>query len=175
MRGDVPSEHVAKRHKPATVADVGKVATPRSAESSTVVASPLAEVMVERNKSPENVDNQSSKQNAFVVPQEHLSLKHSIRPLAPAGASFVMNRFKLDNRPTAFKIIPPLPTGLANVSLSLLPFGLRVGLVSFNHFGKWVASLFDSLSIVCFQYSKLELYCFSYEASCITLCMMPCR
>ncbi|KAH7851723.1 hypothetical protein Vadar_015740 [Vaccinium darrowii] len=117
VRGDVPSEHVAKRHKPATVADVGKVATPRSAESSTVVASPLAEVMVERNKSPENVDNQSSKQNAFVVPQEHLSLKHSIRPLAPAGASFVMNRFKLDNRPTAFKIIPPLPTGLANVAV----------------------------------------------------------
>lgn len=118
MRGDVPSEHGAKRHKPATVADVGKVATPRSAESGTVVASPLAEVISERNKSAENVDQQSSKQSSFMAPQEPSSLKHSIRPLAPAGASFVMNRFKLDNRPTAFKIIPPLPIGLANVSLS---------------------------------------------------------
>ncbi|KAF7135445.1 hypothetical protein RHSIM_Rhsim08G0051400 [Rhododendron simsii] len=116
VRGDVPSEHGAKRHKPATVADVGKVATPRSAESGTV-ASPLAEVMSERNKSAENVDQQSSKQSTFVAPQEPSSLKHSIRPLAPAGASFVMNRFKLDNRPTAFKIIPPLPIGLANVAV----------------------------------------------------------
>ncbi|KAI8541438.1 hypothetical protein RHMOL_Rhmol08G0060600 [Rhododendron molle] len=117
VRGDVPSEHGAKRHKPATVADVGKVATPRSAESGAVVASPLAEVMSERNKSAENVDQQSSKQSTFVAPPEPSSLKHSIRPLAPAGASFVMNRFKLDNRPTAFKIIPPLPTGLANVAV----------------------------------------------------------
>lgn len=117
MRGDLPSEHGAKRHKPATVADDGKAATPRSSECSTVVASPLAEVMSERDKSAENVQ-QSSKQSTFVAPQEPLSSKHSVRPLAPAGASFVMNRFKLDNRPTMFKIIPPLPIGLANVSLS---------------------------------------------------------
>ena len=84
------------------------------------MASPVAEVMAEKDKSMENVVHQSPKQNTYLTPLEPSSLKHSIRPLAPAGGPFVMNRFKLDNRPTAFKIISPLPTGLANVSLSSL-------------------------------------------------------
>uniref|UniRef100_A0A5B6ZEI2 Putative zinc finger CCCH domain-containing protein 41 n=1 Tax=Davidia involucrata TaxID=16924 RepID=A0A5B6ZEI2_DAVIN len=116
-KGEVAPEQAAKRHKVGTVADVAKTATPRSTDPGTVVASPRAEVMADKSKSAENVVHHSSKTNSIVALQEHSSLKHSIRPLAPIGAPFIMNRFKLDNRPTAFKIIPPLPAGLANVSV----------------------------------------------------------
>ncbi|XP_057464365.1 zinc finger CCCH domain-containing protein 41-like [Actinidia eriantha] len=117
LKGDVSSEPSAKRHNPGTVADVAKAATPRSADTGTVVASPVAKVMAEKDKSMENVVHQSPKQNTYLTPLEPSSLKHSIRPLAPAGGPFVMSRFKLDNRPTTFKIISPLPTGLANVAV----------------------------------------------------------
>uniref|UniRef100_A0A5B6ZDS3 Putative zinc finger CCCH domain-containing protein 41 n=1 Tax=Davidia involucrata TaxID=16924 RepID=A0A5B6ZDS3_DAVIN len=117
LKGEVASEQVAKRHKVGTLADVAKAATPRSTDPDTVVASPQAEVMADKNKSAENVVHHSSQTNSIVALQESSSLKQSIRPLAPAGAPFIMNRFKLDNRPTAFKIIPPLPTGLANVAV----------------------------------------------------------
>ncbi|KAA8530207.1 hypothetical protein F0562_004916 [Nyssa sinensis] len=117
LKGEVASEQAAKRHKVGTVADVAKPTTPRFNDPGTVVASPQAEVMADKSKSTENVVHHSSKTNLIAVPLEHLSLKHSIRPLAPLGAPFIMNRFKLDNRPTAFKILPPLPTGLANVTV----------------------------------------------------------
>ncbi|KAG6394248.1 hypothetical protein SASPL_144831 [Salvia splendens] len=38
------------------------------------------------------------------------------RPQAPIGTPFVASRFKLDNRPTVFKVVPPLPSDLANVA-----------------------------------------------------------
>ncbi|KAL6994388.1 hypothetical protein U1Q18_012493 [Sarracenia purpurea var. burkii] len=114
-KGDIPSEQASKRQKPGPAGDIAKAATPRSSDPGTVVVSRVAQVMDEKNKSPENVMQESSKQSVILT-QEPSRLKHSIRPLAPAGPPFVMNRFKLDNRPTAFKIIPPLPTGLAHVA-----------------------------------------------------------
>ena len=122
------SEQTAKRQKTGIVADVATTASPRSSDFCTVVASPQAEMVTEKNKFVENVVHQSCKPNAVVAMHEPASLKQSIRPLAPAGAPYGMKRFKLDNRPTAFKIIPPLPTGLANVSLtsSLPPLHLCV-------------------------------------------------
>ncbi|KAL1537102.1 zinc finger CCCH domain-containing protein 41-like [Salvia divinorum] len=46
----------------------------------------------------------------------HESLKPSFRPQAPIGTPIVANRFKLDNRPTVFQVVPPLPSDLANVA-----------------------------------------------------------
>ncbi|KAG6392494.1 hypothetical protein SASPL_146716 [Salvia splendens] len=46
----------------------------------------------------------------------HEPLKPSFRLHAPLGTPFVANRFKLDNRPTVFKVVPPLPSDLANVA-----------------------------------------------------------
>lgn len=54
----------------------------------------------------------------------HEPLKPSFRLQAPIGTPFAANRFKLDNRPTVFKVVPPLPSDLANVSytpLSIYP------------------------------------------------------
>lgn len=91
VRGEVTAEPASKRHKTGiTASDIVKAATPRSADPGSGVASPHAE-MVDKNKTVENV-------------------------VSPVGPPFLMNKYKLDNRPTAFKIISPLPVGLANVA-----------------------------------------------------------
>ncbi|GAA0163410.1 RNA metabolism protein [Lithospermum erythrorhizon] len=48
--------------------------------------------------------------------QASMSPKPSFRPLAPLGGPFTIKRFKLDNRPTSFMIMPPLPSSFENVS-----------------------------------------------------------
>ncbi|GFS35478.1 zinc finger (CCCH-type) family protein [Actinidia rufa] len=93
LKGDVSSELAAKRHKPRTVADVAKAATPRSADIGTVVASLVAEAMAEKDKYMENVVHQNPKQNTYMTPLEPSSLKHSIRPLAPAGVAVLKEHF----------------------------------------------------------------------------------
>lgn len=78
-----------------------------------------AEMIVDKNKSTENVASSIPKTSASLMQHESTASRQLIRPVAPTGAVFLTNRYKLDNRPTAFKIIPPLPPGLANVNLSL--------------------------------------------------------
>ncbi|KAK3015569.1 hypothetical protein RJ639_007742 [Escallonia herrerae] len=116
LKNDVASEQVAKRQKVGTGVDGVRTETTVLIDSGTVVASPQAEVMTDSSKPATSVAPQTPKTYAMVALLEPSSLKPSIRPLAPAGAPFVINRFKLDNRPTAFKILPPLPPGLANVA-----------------------------------------------------------
>jgi hypothetical protein len=76
--------------------------------------SPHAETTVDKNKQLVNTVSQSPKASTPMRLQEPSGLKQSIQP------SVHVNRYKLDNRPTAFRIIPPLPVGLANVSLLTL-------------------------------------------------------
>lgn len=114
LKGEVASDQASKAQKVGTVAaDVAK------AENSSTTTSPVSTVVVlpaDNSKAAENFVANGSHTNAIV--EEDATLKQSIRPLVPlVGAPFVMNRFKLDNRPTSFKIIP-LPTGLANVIFS---------------------------------------------------------
>lgn len=119
IKTEVASEQAAKRQKAETLDDVTKAAMPVSNDSGTVIGSQQAEVVEKNIKTVGNVLQQSSKASTATAQHESSSLKQSFRPLAPAGASIFMNRFKLDNRPTTFKISPPLPAGLANVSLSI--------------------------------------------------------
>lgn len=112
-------EQAAKRHKGDIVADVQKAGSPISIGSSSIVSSTQAEI-TDRSRSGGNIKPQSSDASTVVALTESSSFKQSTRQQALAGTPFVMNRFKLDNRPTSFKIIPPLPSGLANVSLFLL-------------------------------------------------------
>jgi hypothetical protein len=117
LKGEVVAEQAAKRPKVEIVADIAKPATPRSSSDPGSVASPHAEMVGDKNKSVDNVLSHSPKTRTTVVLQESISLKEPIRQLASGGAPFPMNRYKLDNRPPAFRIIPPLPPGLASVSL----------------------------------------------------------
>lgn len=99
VKGEMESEQVAKRQKLGAVADSKKPAASSSIDPETVIGN--------GNKS---VESESSKSESQV-------LKPSLRPLMPIGQSVVTNRFKLDNRPTAFKIVSTLPNDLANVAV----------------------------------------------------------
>ena len=109
-------EQAAKRPKVEIVADVQKAGSPVLVGSSSIVPSIQAE-LTDRSRSGGNTKPHSSDTSMVMALTESSSFKQSTRPQAPAGTPFVMNRFKLDNRPTSFKIVPPLPSGLANVSL----------------------------------------------------------
>ncbi|KAM7520844.1 hypothetical protein LguiB_019806 [Lonicera macranthoides] len=117
LKGEIATEQAAKRHKVGTIDDISKALTPSFSGPCTGVASPKAEVVADSGKIVENVVSESSKTKKTVMLKESSSFKQSIRPLAPVGAPFVMNKFKLDNRPTTFTIIPPLPAGLADVAV----------------------------------------------------------
>ena len=79
-------------------------------DSGISVASPHAEITANKNNTLENPVSHSPKATAIIAQQESTALKPPFRPYAP------VNRYKLDNRPTSFKIVPPLPAGLVNVS-----------------------------------------------------------
>lgn len=113
------TDHQAvKRNKGEPVADSPKTTSSKTSDLNTVVDSPQAEVLVDKNKLAENMVPNGSKTNSSKETEEPIGLKQPIHPLAPADASyFPINRFKLDNRPTAFRIIPPLPVGFANVAV----------------------------------------------------------
>lgn len=80
-----------------------------------VVSSTQAEAVSNSSRSTENAERSCSIPCSAVATQEPSSLRQSIPPLAPHAAPFVFNRYKIDNRPTAFKVLPPMPSGLANV------------------------------------------------------------
>lgn len=92
--------------------------TPTSSNAVSVMGSPHAEMI---DKAKASAVSDSPKTNRTVVLQEvKCSKQLPIRPFAPLGAPFIMNRYKLDNRPTVFRVLPPLPAGFSNVSPSTL-------------------------------------------------------
>ncbi|KAK6256428.1 hypothetical protein SCA6_017733 [Theobroma cacao] len=115
VKGDLMTEQAAKRQKVGIAADPAKASTPMSSEPGASAATPCTIGMTEKNKSMENVVSHSPKSNTTMALQESMSSKQQSRPSAPAGHPFLMNRYKLDNRPPAFRVIPPLPSGFADV------------------------------------------------------------
>ncbi|KAJ9135331.1 hypothetical protein P3X46_032528 [Hevea brasiliensis] len=115
VKGEVVAEPAGKRQRVGIATDVAKTTTPRSSDPVTGVPSPGAEMIVEKNKSVENVISSSPKTSTSLMQLYSTGSKQTIHPVAPSGVPFLMNRYKLDNRPTAFRIIPPLPPGLTNV------------------------------------------------------------
>lgn len=110
-KGEVVTEQAAKRLKTSMPSDVAKLASPQSYDADHGMASPHAEKTADKNKLSVNNASQSPKASTTMRLQDPTGLKQPIQPLVP------VNRYKLDNRPTAFRIIPPLPADLANVSL----------------------------------------------------------
>ncbi|XP_076942595.1 zinc finger CCCH domain-containing protein 41-like [Bidens hawaiensis] len=106
-KGEIEPEQVAKKQKLGIVTDFTK--------AEAVLSSPGAEVIGNGKKSMDSVVPQRSKATSVIALKEPPVLKPSLRPLLPIGPSVTVNRFKLDNRPTAFKIISSLPTDLSNV------------------------------------------------------------
>ena len=121
LKEEVALDQPSKGQKGGMVVDVAKIEMLRPSDSGTAISSPQADTTMDSGRAGESAVARSPKINSTIALPESSILKPSIRPLAPLGAPMVINRFKLDNRPTAFKILPPLPAGLANV-ISLLVF-----------------------------------------------------
>ncbi|XWS32743.1 hypothetical protein CRYUN_Cryun22dG0015700 [Craigia yunnanensis] len=117
VNGDQLTEQAAKRQKVGITSDPAKASTPSSSESGASAATPCTMGMTDKNKSIENVASRSPKSNTPMALQESMSSKQQSRPSAPVGHPFLMNKYKLDNRPTAFRVTPPLPSGFADVDV----------------------------------------------------------
>ncbi|XP_014513821.1 zinc finger CCCH domain-containing protein 41 [Vigna radiata var. radiata] len=121
LKGELSNEQAAKRLKLGTASDVAKLASPpQSSDTEGGMTSPHTEAAADKNKQLVNTVPQSPKTSTAARLQEPTGLKHPIQPLMP------LNRYKLDNRPAAFRIIPPLPAGLTNVAVlkeHFSPFG----------------------------------------------------
>ncbi|KAL1318909.1 hypothetical protein HN51_071189 [Arachis hypogaea] len=120
VKGEVVTEQAAKRPKTGMASDVAKLASSQLSDADTGMASPHAETTADKSKQLVNTVSQSPKPITTMRLQEPTGLKQPMQPFAP------VNRYKLDNRPTAFRIMPPLPTGLADVAIlkeHFLPYG----------------------------------------------------
>lgn len=96
-KGEVVSEPVAKIQRVETVADASKAEYPNSRDYGTKMASPQVAVDDQKKSGEISVDQSSSKLLTAMELHELPSLKLCIRLLAPPGAPFIVNRFKLDN------------------------------------------------------------------------------
>ncbi|MBA0571917.1 hypothetical protein Golob_002286, partial [Gossypium lobatum] len=119
VKGDLPTEQAAKKQKVGIAANPAKASTPSLSEPGAPTTIPCTVGMTDKNKSTENVGSHGPTSNATMSLQESKSSKQQSRPSAPTGYPFLMNKYKLDNRPTAFRVIPPLPSGFADVSHSI--------------------------------------------------------
>uniref|UniRef100_A0A0V0IWJ8 Putative zinc finger CCCH domain-containing protein 41-like n=1 Tax=Solanum chacoense TaxID=4108 RepID=A0A0V0IWJ8_SOLCH len=111
----VSDQDLEKQKEGETVSDSTKVLS--SSMRLNDVSSTQAEAVSENSRSTENAERSCPISCSAAATQEPSSLRQSIPPVAPHGAAFVFNRYKLDNRPTAFKVLPPMPSGLANVTV----------------------------------------------------------
>ncbi|KAE8694376.1 hypothetical protein F3Y22_tig00110783pilonHSYRG00113 [Hibiscus syriacus] len=110
VKGDLLTEPAAKRQKVGVAADPAKALIHSSSEIG----------MIDKIKSEENVVSRSPKpSNSMALRESPSSKKQSCIPhlSAPIRYPIPMNKYKLDNRPRAFRVIPPLPSGFADVAV----------------------------------------------------------
>ncbi|KAM0033729.1 putative transcription factor C3H family [Helianthus debilis subsp. tardiflorus] len=113
--GEVAPEQVAKKQKLGVLADSVTGATLSDGDRDAVVPSQDEVAGTSSSKSVDPSRKQCSKTKLSLALPESSSLKSSPLSSSNLGSPVVSNRFKLDNRPTAFKIVSPLPDGLADV------------------------------------------------------------
>ncbi|XP_023735224.1 zinc finger CCCH domain-containing protein 41 isoform X1 [Lactuca sativa] len=142
LKGEVAPEQAAKKQKSGGLAESTKAA---SSDRDTILPSPPDDVAANTNSSKSVGPTQP--QNYKTTPLGLSALKESPKlnlKLQSSVAVTVRNhRFKLDNRPTAFKIIPPLPDGLAHVSV------LKEHFSAYGDFSKVQLDLDDDIIKTC--------------------------
>ncbi|KAK9067314.1 hypothetical protein SSX86_014640 [Deinandra increscens subsp. villosa] len=114
-KAEVAPEQLAKNEF-GILAYSAKAAAPSAGDHDVIVPSAQDAVVATGNKSVGLSGKQSCKINLALALPESSSLKSSPLSFVNLGSPVVNNRFKLDNRPTAFKVVPPLPDGFAEFS-----------------------------------------------------------
>ncbi|KAJ6795542.1 zinc finger CCCH domain-containing protein 27 [Iris pallida] len=121
-KGEAVSEQAVKRH----IIDLGSEATkttdPRNSYS--LQKGQDTQKTVEKRESEESLVSPSSKVNLATLQQSRKNMNKTNSMTAP-----LLNRFKLDNRSTSFRILPPLPGDFANVAVLKDHFS-RFGVIS---------------------------------------------
>ncbi|XP_068643445.1 zinc finger CCCH domain-containing protein 27-like [Aristolochia californica] len=115
VKGEVVCEQTVEKHKADTAASLKVVSTLASMKpNSGAMIRPDADRMQDKNCcSGESIVSP----NGLKTSSTHQPLKCLKQPNRMPGPPFLPNRFKLDNRPTAFRVLPPLPPDLANVAV----------------------------------------------------------
>ncbi|PWA94713.1 Nucleotide-binding, alpha-beta plait [Artemisia annua] len=113
LKNEVAPEQVAKKQRLGVLV---KAATQGAGGRDSILPSAQDAVVATSNKLAVPSVLKISRTTHAVALQDLSILKSSPSPLANVGSPVVNDRFKLDNRPTAFKIVPPLPDGLIDVS-----------------------------------------------------------
>ncbi|XP_010554054.1 PREDICTED: zinc finger CCCH domain-containing protein 41-like [Tarenaya hassleriana] len=106
VKGDENEEPASKRLKVGTLADPNASTPSPKSESLAQKSSKLAQKSVPTFKLITETPLQESK-----------NVKQRTYPFGTSMSTPVVNRFKLDNRTTTIKVVPPLPTGLADVDV----------------------------------------------------------
>lgn len=115
-KSEATAGQAAKRPKVAMGTDLVETATSSPTNSHATGFRTVSEKKVERTHFAESNVSPNSKMSSTQMMSPG-SLKHHIRPSVPLGGSPVAKRFKLDNRPTRFRILPPLPADFASVAV----------------------------------------------------------
>uniref|UniRef100_A0A1D1XTC9 Zinc finger CCCH domain-containing protein 27 n=1 Tax=Anthurium amnicola TaxID=1678845 RepID=A0A1D1XTC9_9ARAE len=110
-KAEIVTDRAMKKQKIDPGAEVIKISTPKPTNANTVGMHQQPEKAHDKGISGDTVVSPSSKVSSTILQQSPRSLKAT--NYTPA---LFVNRFKLDNRPTAFRIMPPLPADLANVA-----------------------------------------------------------
>ncbi|CAH1420628.1 unnamed protein product [Lactuca virosa] len=137
LKGEVAPEQVAKKQKSGGLADSTKAA---SSDVDTILPSPPD---TNSSKSVGPTQPQSYKTRPLGLSALQESPRLNLKSQSPVVVSVSNHRFKLDHRPTAFKIIPPLPDGLAHVSV------LKEHFSAYGDFSKVQLDLDDDIIKTC--------------------------
>lgn len=97
------SEHAAKRYKVDSGSEADKAATPRN------LVQVNEKTLGKSNSEGALISNISKKSSMPEQSLRNTNLTNSLPASLP-------NRFKLDNRSTSFRILPPLPADFSSVS-----------------------------------------------------------
>lgn len=96
--------------------DAKRVKVDTASNSGAATSSPKTESSTDKKKVPIQKPLYSAKistETPSPDPKKHL--KQRPYPFTTSLNTPMVNRYKLDNRPTTIKVVPPLPTGLADV------------------------------------------------------------
>ncbi|CAN6446165.1 unnamed protein product [Victoria cruziana] len=120
------SGRVIQQQKAVTISGTDTTSHIKASASSS--AAHMEVKVLEKSGSEDNVASPSLKTYPGTVQGPPNSFKQTSSLPSPMGVSSVANRFKLDNRPTSFRVLPPIPVKLANVIVFLQPHVLPLQL-----------------------------------------------
>ncbi|KAL8153891.1 hypothetical protein V2J09_011651 [Rumex salicifolius] len=116
IKGEVPEVQASKKLKVEGADDSPKSETRKLPKLQAAGVDMPAGGSLHKLQLVESATLHSLKTKFSAASQELSNLKNAARPHALVGSPYPTNRYKLDNRPTSFRVSSPLPAEFANVN-----------------------------------------------------------